>query len=378
MEISRNSFSKNRFDINDILEPKGKKTGIAGYHGGFWAIIGWIAAKILHKAVPIKTTKGVYYLNCKSLENWVRRVAPAAAPAGSDKGFSKKMHNPDAVAKMIESLKKPSATPITTTTQKKSPAKLKVYFETPQALWRILSQKSRAAHIDYLNPQDYPNDHRFAGEECPKNTAIIVDGRSLAANRVTEGMETRFQLVASQAPIKETEHLFWQWIFENDYSIMDLTSLEDQKKDITPYYPENLNETYTSGPFKITLIEKEGILRKYKVNTLTNMSKEVTRFHCTDWLDFGEGSLPLLKQLVEVIEKNPRILVHCRAGLGRTGTLFTAALLKEKIEKGEITLENLDGSLVDLIVSLRKNRGKGFVQTLGQFMMLQEYGKSLL
>lgn len=102
MEISRNQL--NRFEVKGIQEQGTIKKGIAGYHGGFWAVIGWIVANILHKAVPIKTSKGVYYLNCKSLENWMRRVAPGSAPAGNDKAFSKKMHDPDAVARMIESI----------------------------------------------------------------------------------------------------------------------------------------------------------------------------------------------------------------------------------------------------------------------------------
>jgi protein tyrosine phosphatase len=375
MEISKNSLSKFRFDINGITEPKGKKTGIAGYHGGFWAIIGWIAAKILHKAVPIQTSKGVYYLNCKSLENWYRRLTPGSVQAERNKEFSKKMHDPDAVAKMIDSFTKAKPS-----MPKTVPVALPVSSppQTPQDLWEKLSRKTEVLSIDYL-PQN--EDHRFTNVGCPRNTAIIVDNRSLHANQVTTGEGTRFHFIASQAPLKDTEHLFWQWISENDYSILDLTTLEDQdvlNNPVTRYSPENLNETYHSGDFQIKLIEKEGIRRKYQlVNTLTSHSKEVIRHHCTEWKDYSEGSLEILKRLVEVLENNPRMWVHCRAGIGRTGTLLTAALLKEKIQNGEITKENFDDSLVDLIASLREKRGHGLVQTLEQFTILHQYGMDL-
>lgn len=354
MQISRNSI-KNRFNIEDISEPNSKKTGISGYHGGLWCVIGWIAAKIFNKAVRIKTDKGVYYLNCKSLENWYKRVAPGSI-AENDKDFSKKMHDPKAVKIMIESLKKPSKA------------------HTPQDLWKKLETSTNLLPIAYLEDNE---DHRFEDVKCPKNTAIIVENHSLHANRMTEGIATRFDLIASQAPLQGNEALFWQWIFENEYSILDLTTLADQDNGVTKYYPEAIDETFQAGPYFIKLIEKEGLLRKYQI-TFENETKEFPRFHLTRWQDFSEGSLEILTELVKIVEKNPKMLIHCRAGIGRTGTLITAVLLKEKIEKGEITKENFDESLNNLILSLREKRGPGFVQTCAQFEMLRHYGRSIL
>lgn len=92
MLISRNVTHKNRFNIGGLQEDQGaKKVGIAGYHGGICGIIGWIAAKVFHKAVRIKIDNKVYYLNCKSLDNWRKRMAPeVAAVANKRNGVAAK------------------------------------------------------------------------------------------------------------------------------------------------------------------------------------------------------------------------------------------------------------------------------------------------
>lgn len=363
MEISKNSFSNNRFDITGISEPVGRKMGIAGYHGGFWAIIGWIVARIFHKAVPIKTTEGIYYLNCNSLKNWLQRVAPGFAPAGNDKEFSKKMHDPDAVARMIELLIRPLNPPPTIIVDPEPVKDL-----SPDALWNHIENRTRKLKIDYQEFKE--GEHRFPNVKCPKNTAIVVDNRSLHANQVAD------HFVASQAPLKESEPQFWQWIFENGYAIIDLTSPRDE---VTKYYPQYLNETYEAGNFLIKLVEEEGMRKRYEViNTSTDETKMVTRYHSTKWGDFKAGSLELINELACAIDQNENNLVHCRAGIGRTGTLITSALLKKKIECGEITKENFNVELPLLLLSLREKRGEMFVQTPDQFKMVHLFGTTLL
>lgn len=70
--------------------------------------------------------------------------------------------------------------------------------------------------------------------------------------------------------------------------------------------------------------------------------------------------------------------IHCRAGVGRTGTLITALLLKEKIESGVIHKQNLDDSLIDLLLQLRHQRGPKFVENKAQLDLLRRYAESLL
>lgn len=62
-----------RFNVEGVKDVR----GISGYHGLFEDIIGLIAEKIFHKTVAVESGKdNIYYLNCKSFVNWLKRVAP--------------------------------------------------------------------------------------------------------------------------------------------------------------------------------------------------------------------------------------------------------------------------------------------------------------
>lgn len=98
INFTRDPVNKNRFNVEGIKEV-GEKKGIAGYHGG---IIGWISAHILHKTVPVESKdKGVYYLNCKSLENWKQKVAKGVKPPEN-------IHNQKEVEKMLLAITSPN------------------------------------------------------------------------------------------------------------------------------------------------------------------------------------------------------------------------------------------------------------------------------
>ena len=179
--------------------------------------------------------------------------------------------------------------------------------------------------------------------------------------------------------------MFWKAVFDRAPTIFDLTTIKDQKDGgIIKYYPDKLNETKTYGSMSVKLIQISKNLSTYQIkNTQTGETKDIKRLHYTDWKDFGAVSESALHSLVKEVERlspNPKnlIWVHCRAGVGRTGSLITALVLKEKIAKGIITKKNLDTSLIDIIVELRKQRGSAFVQQQAQLDLLRKYAYFLI
>jgi protein tyrosine phosphatase len=252
---------------------------------------------------------------------------------------------------------------------------------TDEQLFADLETKTKLLTIKMLEPCQA--NHRFTNIECPANTAIQLEGtqKTLHANKVqVKGSQIDF--VASQAPMNIEIATFWKAICAGSYAIFDITTPKDYQitttSPATKYWPES------SAPLKlaaltITLESTEGYLRTYQVS-VDNVTKKIQRYHFSEWPDFGSIDIKKLAELVDGMEKvqNPNIWVHCRAGVGRTGTLITSYFVKEKITKGEIRKDNLDNSLMALILDLRQQRGPGFVQTAGQLGSIRDYAKSLL
>lgn len=252
------------------------------------------------------------------------------------------------------------------------------------SLWSHLEQETQTQlqRLEFLSTEDL--NHRFFNILCPRKTAIAISGQYLHANKVGEGVTQR-SFVASQAPLTEDYDTFWQAIFESGPTIFDLTTIEDQiDGGVTEYYPEELNQTIKCGPISIKLIKVSDRTYTYQIENIeTGVVKNINRFHYADWKDLDTVSLPALNFLVQEVETlspNPKNLlwIHCRAGVGRTGTLITALVLKEKIQCGEINKGNLEASLGNIIIELRKQRGPAFVQQKNQLNLLRQYADSLL
>lgn len=246
---------------------------------------------------------------------------------------------------------------------------------------------------DLLTPIMNAPQNRFKDVPAVVKTLTHVDIQNkqmrLHANHIRmEGFTQKF--IAGQAPVPSERLQFWQALLENGSDIIELTtkrdnlSLKEQPYDI---YPNEVGETKLIAPLHITLNKKESkddgfpyTEYTYTVKSLySNEEKTITRKHYDQWIDFKSVDVNVLDKMVNSFSNSEKeLFVHCRAGVGRTGTFIVAAYLKEGIEKGLITKENLHAVLEKLVLDGRTQRSRLFVQSHEQFELLYNYAHSLL
>ncbi|GAB1286903.1 Receptor-type tyrosine-protein phosphatase alpha [Apodemus speciosus] len=150
-----------------------------------------------------------------------------------------------------------------------------------------------------------------------------------------QGYQEKNKFIAAQGPKEETVNDFWRMIWEqNTATIVMVTNLKERKEcKCAQYWPDQGCWTY--GNVRVSVedvtVLVDYTVRKFciqQVGDVTNRKPQrlITQFHFTSWPDFGVPFTPIgmLKFLKKVKACNPQyagaIVVHCSAGVGRTGT----------------------------------------------------------
>lgn len=267
----------------------------------------------------------------------------------------------------------------------------KLWDKTSKLQYEILPK-----YTEGLTPEEKETAvrQRFPNISCPKETAIYVLNKDnkkeyIHANHAGQGVCSK-NFIISQAPMLQDYSNFWTVIFNERNFIVDLTGAADRKRGVTEYAPLIIEESLKNGAINVTLKEiaqcNEVKVYTYElVDDNSNTTKTVHRLHYPNWGDHGTISVHELKALIDIFDNKLESLVHCFAGIGRSGVLVTAAILKAKIEAGEIDISNKDQistiileKLVEIILHLRRQRGKGVVQNEEQFELIYDYVMAFL
>jgi protein tyrosine phosphatase len=250
-----------------------------------------------------------------------------------------------------------------------------------------------------INDKAHPID-RFNNNRPVEATMLKVNGYLFNANQVE--LLSGHPFIATQAPHSKLEakllmeELFWHSLVQTSTAaIFNLTSPEEGCDGYTPKQKGEeivrLGPTGTNFLIKLEKIEEEQDAYKSSQHHLTIHEPDRTHspypflyVKANEWRDFNATSLEKLDALVDKVEKirsefsGRAILVHCRAGVGRTGTLIVACAVKALIRAGEIKESNYKGYIASLVLAMRDQRGPECVQRVEQLVMLFDYARKLL
>ncbi|CAC5379812.1 PTPRT [Mytilus coruscus] len=147
--------------------------------------------------------------------------------------------------------------------------------------------------------------------------------------------------IATQGPKRNTVRDFWHMIWqENVGKIVMVTQLEEEgKKKCDQYWPQTTNKPLIVDKIILTMdVEKEHSVYMYRLikvrHKLEKHERKVHHFHFTQWPDHGVPDSIKLVNFYRAVtnmscDQPGPLLVHCSAGIGRTGTFIAIDSLYE-------------------------------------------------
>ncbi|XP_032818956.1 tyrosine-protein phosphatase non-receptor type 14 isoform X1 [Petromyzon marinus] len=196
--------------------------------------------------------------------------------------------------------------------------------------------------------------------------------------------------IATQGPLPSTCQDFWQMVWEEGVNVIAMVTQEEEggKSKSHRYWPKlgSRHSAVTYGKFKVTTkfrtdfgcYATTGLKLKH---LLDGHERTVWHLQYTDWPDHGcpdhvQGFLGYLEEIKSVRRHtnnmleaskpaNPPVVVHCSAGVGRTGVVILTEMMIACLEHNE----KLD--VPDVLAILRTQRML-MVQTITQYTFVYQ------
>ncbi|XP_021059681.1 tyrosine-protein phosphatase non-receptor type 20 isoform X2 [Mus pahari] len=188
--------------------------------------------------------------------------------------------------------------------------------------------------------------------------------------------EEEYFYIATQGPLPETIEDFWQMVLENNCNVIAMITREIECGVIKcySYWPISLKEPLEFEHFRVFLetfhVTQYFTVRVFKiVKKSTGKSLSVKHLQFTKWPDHGTpASAEFFIKYVRYVRKSHitgPLLVHCSAGVGRTGVFICVDVVFSAIEK------NYSFNIMNIVTQMRMQRC-GMIQTKEQYQFCYE------
>ncbi|XP_054999450.1 tyrosine-protein phosphatase non-receptor type 6 isoform X1 [Sorex araneus] len=187
--------------------------------------------------------------------------------------------------------------------------------------------------------------------------------------------------IASQGCLDATVNDFWQMVWQENTRVIVMTTREVEKgrNKCVPYWPQ-VGSQRVYGPYAVTNREEQE-KAEYKLRLLqvspkehADLTRDIWHYQYLSWPDHGVpsepgGVLSFLDQINQQQESQPQagpIIVHCSAGIGRTGTIIVIDMLMESI-----STKGLDCDIdIQKTIQMVRAQRSGMVQTEAQYKFI--------
>ncbi|XP_041708553.1 tyrosine-protein phosphatase non-receptor type 6 isoform X1 [Coregonus clupeaformis] len=187
--------------------------------------------------------------------------------------------------------------------------------------------------------------------------------------------------IACQGCLATTVNDFWQMVWQENTRVIVMTTREVEKgrNKCVPYWPE-MQDFKDVGPYVVTNVsERDATDYKIRIMEISPLDQSdsvrtIWHYQYLSWPDHGVPEEPggVLSFLTQVNAKQDEFLdagpmiIHCSAGIGRTGTIVVIDMIIETINtKGQ----DCDIDIQKSIQMVRDQRS-GMVQTEAQYKFI--------
>uniref|UniRef100_A0A0A9W4L1 Tyrosine-protein phosphatase non-receptor type 9 n=2 Tax=Lygus hesperus TaxID=30085 RepID=A0A0A9W4L1_LYGHE len=174
-----------------------------------------------------------------------------------------------------------------------------------------------------------------------------------------DGYKQKNAFISTQGPLQKTCDDFWRMVWEQGAVVVVMTTrvIERGRHKCWQYWPSDAGSSQIHGQFAVTTVAVEAhtdyvvsVLRL--VNNKTEESRQIEHLQYISWPDYGvpesAGAMLDFLHLVRSTQdrlvasmgdtwaghpRGPPVIVHCSAGIGRTGTFCTLDICINRLDE---------------------------------------------
>lgn len=245
----------------------------------------------------------------------------------------------------------------------------------PEEEFKMLRQVKAVDSCEVARKVENRDKNRFRNVlPYDKTRVVLQNGDYVNASHVQVKIQsTEYHYIACQGPLPQTTKDFWEMIWEQGVEVIAMVTLdfENGKVKCHKYWPDTEDDIVTTDTLEIRLVNIKKLdhfyIRQLTMKDIKSSEvHHVTHLNFTSWPDHSvpNSGMPLLRYaryMRKLCGDVSPVVIHCSAGIGRTGTLITIDLLLAMIENDQ------EFKIADIVKNLRLQR-QGMIQTKDQYL----------